>query len=272
MLSALTSAPHGQPSAGPASRLLSVLANWWGLAWFGAVALVLALTPSTHAAAGRAATARMVHATTWQALPWFAVLSALVGLALTRIVVVTAQSYGLSQLALEMVVRVLVLELIPLSAALFVLLRAAMSGDVLPAPAGLAGGMAALRGITLARWRLEIVPRVLALAFAVLALAVTSGVLVLALAYTVTYGFSPWGFDAYTRMIGRVFDAPVGLGLVLKTLLFSLAVGVVPLASALQESTRRPASTTGFAVRSGTVRVTVLLLLVEATSVAVKYL
>lgn len=247
-----------------------MLSSWWGVAWFGAVALVLALTPSTHAGGGRAATARMLHATTWQALPWFAVLSALVGLALTRIVIVTAQSYGLSQLALEMVVRVLVLELIPLAAALFVLLRAAMVGHLLPAPAGLAGGTAALRRIGLARWRLELVPRMLALAFAVLALAVTSGVLVLALAYTVSYGFTPWGLDAYTRMVGRVFDAPVGLGLVLKTALFSLAVGVVPLASALQE--RADTVTSGFAVRRGTVRVTVVLLLIEATSVAVKYL
>ncbi len=245
--------------------MLALLSAWWHVAWFGAVALVLALTPSTHDARSRAATARMLHATTWQALPWFAALSALVGLALTRIVVVTAQSYGLSQLALEMVVRVLVLELIPLTAALFVLLRAAMAGDVLPAPAGLAR----LDRIELAHWRHVFVPRVLALSFAVLALAMTSAVLVLALAYTVTYGFSPWGFEAYTRMVGRVFDAPVSLGLVLKTLLFSLALGVVPLASALQERPRVPAH--GFAVRSGTVRVTVLLFVLEAASLAVKY-
>ena len=40
--------------------------------------------------------------------------------------VVTALSYGLSRYALEMVVRVLVLELIPLSAALFAALRSRM--------------------------------------------------------------------------------------------------------------------------------------------------
>jgi phospholipid/cholesterol/gamma-HCH transport system permease protein len=63
-------------------------------------------------------------------LAWFGVLSALVSLVLIRIVVVTSQSYGLSRFALEMVVRVLVLELIPLCAAAFVALRTTL-------PAGL---------------------------------------------------------------------------------------------------------------------------------------
>ena len=43
-------------------------------------------------------------------------LSALISLVLIRIVVVTALSYGLSQFAVQMVVRVLVLELIPTTA------------------------------------------------------------------------------------------------------------------------------------------------------------
>ena len=43
-----------------------------------------------------------------------------------RFVVVTALSYGLSKYALEMVVRVLVLELIPLTSAIFVALRCAI--------------------------------------------------------------------------------------------------------------------------------------------------
>src|SRR6218665_3663179 len=60
---------------------------WWRLFYLGAVVLVL---------------------------PGFTVLAALISLVLTRIVVVTALSYGLSRYALEMLIRVLVLELIPL--------------------------------------------------------------------------------------------------------------------------------------------------------------
>jgi phospholipid/cholesterol/gamma-HCH transport system permease protein len=58
----------------------------------------------------------------------FLVLSALVSLVLIRIVVATAMSYGLSQYALEVLVRTLVLELIPLYAAMFVALRYALPG------------------------------------------------------------------------------------------------------------------------------------------------
>ena len=47
-----------------------------------------------------------------------------------RIVLVTSQSYGLSRYALDLLVRTLVLELIPLSAALFVTVRMTLAaGD-----------------------------------------------------------------------------------------------------------------------------------------------
>lgn len=241
------------------------LAAWWDVLFFGAIALVFALSPSTHDARSRAATARLIHATTWQSLPWFGALSALVSVALIRVVVVTAQSYGLSAFALEMVVRVLVLELIPLAAALCVLLRAAVAGDVLPA----AG--AALQGpLDAERWRQDLVPRVLALAFSVVALATVSAVLALVLAYTAVYGLSPFGFAPYTRMVGRVFDPAVSVGLVLKIALFSLAVAVVPLASALQEGQRPQGGSV--ALRSGTLRLLVVLLLIESASLAARYI
>lgn len=266
MPASLPFSPVPMPSGGRVRRLL---AQWWAVLLFGAVAAVYALSPSCHDARSRDATARLLHATTWLALPWFALLSALISLALIRTLVVTAQSYGLSQFALEMVVRVLVLEFVPLGAALFVLLRVALAGDLLPAPDA-AGGLAP-QSIAAPRWRLELVPRVLALGFAVLALAIASGVLALVLAYTVVYGISPWGFEAYTRMVGRVFDPAVGLALGLKTALFALTVAVVPLASALQElPAQRRAG--GFAVRSGTRRVLAVLVLLQAASLALKFL
>jgi phospholipid/cholesterol/gamma-HCH transport system permease protein len=66
---------------------------------------------------------RHIYINTAPILLWFTVLCALVTVVLTRIVLVTALSYGLSQYALQVVIRVLVLELIPLTAALFVALR-----------------------------------------------------------------------------------------------------------------------------------------------------
>src|SRR5438874_275214 len=101
-------------------------ASWWHMLHLGAVALVMAMSPSTYHRANRLATSRYIYTSTWQVLPWFTLLTALVSLVIIRIVLVTAQSYGLSRYALEMVVRVLVLELLPLSAAMFAALRAGM--------------------------------------------------------------------------------------------------------------------------------------------------
>ncbi|MBP6720620.1 MAG: ABC transporter permease, partial [Rhodoferax sp.] len=81
---------------------------------FGAAVLVMALSPSTYNRRHRAVTSRYIYRNTWEVLPWFTVMSTLLSLVLIRVVVVTALSYGLSQYALQMVVRVLVLELIPL--------------------------------------------------------------------------------------------------------------------------------------------------------------
>src|SRR3990167_9147552 len=94
---------------------------WWRILYLGAVVLVL--SPSSYGKGTRRALARHLYLDTAPVLLGFTVLAALISLVLTRIVVVTALSYGLSRYALEMVIRVLVLELIPLTAALFVAMR-----------------------------------------------------------------------------------------------------------------------------------------------------
>jgi phospholipid/cholesterol/gamma-HCH transport system permease protein len=77
------------------------------------------------------------------------------------------------------------------------------------------------------------VPQVIANAFSVLSLAMVSSVIVLVLAYLNVYGLSPWGLSDYTRTVGRVFDPVVTLGFVFKTVLFGLAVAVIPSAAIL---------------------------------------
>ncbi len=254
-----------------------MLAGWWGVLHFGAVALVLAVSPSSHHAAQRRDTARLLYQTTWQVLPWFTALSALVCLVLVRIVLVTAQSYGLSQFALEMVVRVLVLELIPLSAALFVLLRSGLASGAEIALMRQRGDLDSWHAGDIAPWHSQLVPRVIASTFSVVTLAAVSCVVTLVLAYTVVYGFTPWAFAGYTRMVGRVFEPAVALSFGVKLMLFSLAVAVIPMATALQQAPRvQPAHGRGFIdltpVPFGTVRLLVVLASVEAGSLAVKYI
>jgi len=207
---------------------------WWHALQLAAQILVLVLSPRSYAR-GRsgAILAHLVHATL-PLLPWFLALSALISLVIIRIVTATADSYGLSQYALELLVRNLVLELIPLFAALFVALRHAMPGAELlrqqlghrQQAGGRIPGIAGLAGILL--------PRALASAHAVILLAALSGVVALVMTYLLVHGLSPWAVPSYTHDVGRVFSPVVSLIFLLKTLFFSLAVATVPLAGAAE--------------------------------------
>lgn len=226
----------------------------------------MAFSPTTYNRDNRIATSRHIYNSTWQVLPWFTLLAALVSLVLIRIVVVTAISYGLSAYALEMVVRVLVLELIPLTAAMFVALRAGLAfnaGDALALAAAAKTGAQN-------RLRQDLVPQVVANAFAVLSLAMVSSVIVLVLAYISVYGLSPWGVADYTRTVGRIFNPAVTIGFVLKTVFFGLSVAVIPSAAILEQHRYgiAPSST----VQPGAVRLLFVLLVIEAASLAVKYI
>jgi phospholipid/cholesterol/gamma-HCH transport system permease protein len=219
------------------------------------------------------ATAEHIYTSTWRVLPWFAAASALVSLVLIRIVIVTALSYGLSQYALEMMVRVLVLELIPLTAALFVALRAGLAFNAGAAPPAEAE-QPKQAAHTAVDFRNDVVPEVIASAFSVLSLAMVSSAIVLVLAYLNVYGLSPWGLVDYTRTVGRVFDPVVTIGFALKTILFGMAVAVIPMAAMFEllrqeGSTRSVASST---VQPGAMRLFFVLLLIEAASLAVKYI
>ena len=86
------------------------LGQWWKLLHLGAVLLLLALTPSSYKRADRLVLARHVYNNTAPIMTSFTLLCALISLVLTRIVITTAFSYGLTQYALQVVIRVLVLE------------------------------------------------------------------------------------------------------------------------------------------------------------------
>jgi len=254
-------------------HLLRYLHSWWSTVHLGAIAVVMVLSPSTYGQAQRRATARYIYGSTWQVLPWFTMLAAVVALVIIRIVVVTAASYGLSRYALEMVVRVLVIELIPLSAALFVALRASMTFDSTTFGMAHNGARPAASVEKLEQLRKDLAPLVISHAFAVLSLAMVTSCAVLVLAYVNLYGLSPWGLLDYTRTVGRVFDPIVTLGFLLKTVLFGMAVAVIPIAAMLDLQRngylRRHQSSS---VQPGAVRLLFVLLLIEAASLALKYI
>jgi phospholipid/cholesterol/gamma-HCH transport system permease protein len=230
--------------------------------------LVLALSPASYRAAGRAAIARHLVEDTAPILLWFTVLSSLISLIIIRIVIVTAIGYGLSQYALEMLVRVLVLELIPLAAAGFVALRVAVPNAAEIAALRAHGEFEALRARGVDPLAREVLPRVLSGMFAVLLLAAVSCVVTALLAYLSVYGFTAGGFAAYTRTFGHVFNPAVSLIFGLKTLLFALAVALVPIATVLHERRTRVRAS---AELQGLVRLFLALLAIEAASLVGNY-
>lgn len=243
--------------------------NWWQIIHLGALLAALALSPSSYRRPRRPRLVRHLTRATLPVLPWFGLVSALLSLVVARIVMVTAASYGLDQYALGMVVRVLVLELIPLAAALFVAVRISV-----PAAAALAlrrqgADFERMRAAGDDPLRDALAPRALASFFSVLLLAALASVITLVLAYLLAHGFSPWGLERFTRQVGQVFSPVVSLIFVLKTVAFGAAVAVVPLGSALHD---RPLAGNALPLElQGLVRLLMAILLIEVASLVGNY-
>lgn len=243
--------------------------EWWRLIHLGALLLVLTLSPSSYSRESRLVLSRHIYLNTAPILLWFTVLCALVTVVLTRIVVVTALSYGLSQYALQVVIRVLVLELIPLTAALFVALRCTIPDGAELTAMQASGQLDEMRRQGGDPVRREVLPRVVAGMFSGITLAALSSVVALVVAYVAVYGFTVSGLAAYTRLFGQVFSPAVTLIFVLKTLFFCLAVALIPMASALYGM--RDASVRTSAEMRGLVRMFAVILLIEVTSLVGNY-
>ncbi len=245
------------------------ITGWGRTVWFGALLLVLALSPSSWQERTRQTLAHHIYTDTAPILAGFTGMCALLTLIITRIVIVTAQSYGLSRFALEMVVRVLVLELIPLIAALFVALRCTIPNGAALAQMRRNGAFEALRAQGQDPLVGQALPRMLAGVFATITLAALSSVVAIFIAYLAVYGLTAAGVPAFTRTFGHVFNGTVSLIFLLKTIAFSLAVSVIPMASALIEL--RASGSRESAALQGLVRMFALLLLLEALSLVGNY-
>jgi phospholipid/cholesterol/gamma-HCH transport system permease protein len=234
------------------------LRNWWRVLFWGAQMVVLAASPSSYRGVYKRRILAHVYLSTAPILPWFVALSALISLVIVRIVWSTAQSYGLTGYALEVLTRALVLELIPLVSALFVALRVTMPG------AQTAAALAQYENGPLF-WPL--LPRAVAGVVAVYALASVASIVAMALAYVAVYGFSPWGVGAFTAMVGAVFSPDTVVIFIIKTSLFALAVSVVPLGAAVVD----PASHLKVAELKAFARLFSTLLMIEALSLMGSY-
>jgi phospholipid/cholesterol/gamma-HCH transport system permease protein len=188
---------------------------------------------------------------------------------LIQIVVTTAARFGLSDYALEVSMRLLVLELLPLITALFVALRSGSAINTEVALMKIQGEIEALEDAGVDTLRLEFMPRVIGGMISVLALTAVTSVLALVLAYLAVYGLQLWSFPDFTRVMGKVFDTQVMLNIFLKSLAFGLAVTVIPVTEGL--ATPRKLFMAPISVLRGMVRLFFALMLIEVASLAFKY-
>ena len=242
---------------------------WARIFYLGAVVWVLLLSPSTYRSVSLRPILQRMYRDTAPILLGFTVLAALICLVITRIVVVTAISYGLSRYALEMVIRVLVLELIPLTAALFVAMRCTIPNATELSLLRQSGTWDARAQTGEDLMRVEVLPRVVSGLYASVTLAALSCVVALVMAYIGVYGFSLAGVPGYTRMFGHVFNPSVTLVFALKTWLSSLAVAIIPISTGLY-SKGQHVTRPGHEL-NGLVRMFAVLLLIELASLMGNY-
>lgn len=206
---------YRRPYLTPASWLLAT----YRYLHFAALLIVAAFSPRIHDAANRRQTALVLCNAAWQPLPGYLLASILIGSVVTRVIAVGADSYGLSHLAVEAIVRVFVIEVLPLVASLFVATRAV--------PMAMHHLVRQRRSPTPASVH-DALPYAVGHSIAVVVLAVLGGLVALLVAYLSIHGFTQWGLPGYSRVIGLVFNPVLAIAFAAKIVLFGMAVGMAP--------------------------------------------
>jgi phospholipid/cholesterol/gamma-HCH transport system permease protein len=244
--------------------------SWRRVLRFAGFATAAAVSPSTYSPQAREVAARQIYYTAWQILPGYAVVAALLSLLLIEVVVVSARKYGVTQYSLELVLRVLVLELVPLMTALFVALRSGAAIGAEIALMSVRGELEDREEAEASPLHAELVPRIAGAALAVTSLTTLGCLITTWLTYVVFYGFTPAGLTEFTRIVGNVFDGVELIGFGLKCLLFGLAVAIIPAATGL-EAERGVMKSLPAVVLGGLLKLFAVILAVEVAFLMVKY-
>jgi phospholipid/cholesterol/gamma-HCH transport system permease protein len=254
-----------------AGTMLFRVRSWRRVLRFAGVATAALLSPSTYQQATREFAVRQIYYTAWEVLPGYLLFSGLLSLVIIEIVLNTARTYGLAQFSLELVLRVLVLEVLPFLTALFVALRsgAAIGAEIaLMTVKGEIQDSAEAGESPLHR---ELVPRIAGAALSVASLTTLSCALATSLAYTAMYGFSTVGEDEFSLVVANVFGPQILIGLVLKCVVFGMAVALIPVATGL-EAERDDLGSAPSAVLGGLMKLFFVIGVIQILSLVYKYI
>jgi phospholipid/cholesterol/gamma-HCH transport system permease protein len=252
-------------------RVEQRVAAWGRIFRFAGVAVVGTLSPSTYNSATRQVVQKQIYFTAWEIFPGFIALAATLSWLLSSIVVHVARDFGLFDYALEVIIRVLVLELLPFTTVLFVALRTSAAINTEVALMQINNELEALRRSGVDPVTYELIPRVIGGTTSVLALTAVSTVVALLVSNVVVYDASLFAMpgDDFANTVGKVLDAPALLLLGAKTMAFGLAVTVIPIAEALE--TPRKLFHAPISVLRGMVKLFFAIMFIELGALAVSY-
>lgn len=250
--------------------LIARFAAWGRTLRFGAVTLAGIFSPALYNSATRTVVQKQIYFTAWQILFNFNLFAALFSLILVHIANTAAQKFGLGDLALEIVLRIHIIELLPLMTGLFIALRSGAAINAEVALMNITNEIRALEGVGIDALRLEFLPRIIGGVVSMLALTALASLVALLIAYLDLYGLQTHGMSDFNRVLGQVFTPLQLFGLWLKCLLFGLAVTVIPIAAGLDSPHKLFFAP--IAVLSGMVRLFFALMLIEVGSLAITYL
>ena len=244
---------------------------WLNALRFAFTALVALLSPSTYNKAMRLVVQKQIYFTAWQILPGFALFAALFSFLIIEIVVTSARKYGLYEYALELIVRILVLEIQPLMTALFIGLRTGAAINTEVALMKIQNELYALQRMGVDPVRLELLPRVVGGTISVMVVTAVTTAIAIWLTHLLIVDFHPWNLTSgdFTRIMGKVLDLQALLVLWVKALAFGLAVTVIPISEGL--STPQQLYKAPISVLRGMVRLFFTLMLIEGIALVVVY-
>ncbi len=227
------------------------------------------LTPATWNRATLDNVVKQIYLTGVQALYVFLPYTLVTVGVITAIIVTTARSLGLSYLAADLSIRMLMLELLPFLTALFVALRSGSANNTEVALMRVNRELDAFRHCGVNPLDFEFLPRVVGGVIAVVGLSLLAGFISLAAAYTGLYGLSSAGATYFSMTVANIFSLQVMLGWVIKCTLFGLVVTSVPIVAGLE--TPPKAFFVPISVLRGMMRVFFALVLIEVLSLVAKY-
>jgi phospholipid/cholesterol/gamma-HCH transport system permease protein len=238
---------------------------------FAGIAFAGILTPSSYSRASFAVIQKQIYYTAWEILPAYIAIITLLSVVIITIVGETARDFNLYGYVLETVIRVIVLEIVPLATALLVAIRTGAAINTEVALMKLNSELEALEMVRVDPMRFELLPRVAGGTVAVVALTALGVLISLALSHLIIVNFQPWNLPPgdFRQTIGQVLSPEALLILWGKSLAFGLSITIISIAEGLE--TPKRIAYAPVAVLSGMLRLFLAIMLIETGALVLTY-